>query len=636
MLKKIIFIFCFLPLCLFAQKSNTSSVRQAQKSYEKATSFIYNDQLELAINELNKAIELDSNFIAAFQQLGDSYRKTGNYYKAIINYTKVLKIDPEFYPLTYFSLAESELNTGDYSNSILHFEKYSKFPGISASSVEITRKYLNDCRFSLEALNNPVTFKPINIGPAINTEEDEYLPIITADEETIIFTRQVARNEDFYTSKKQNKEWANAAYLSKNINTANYNEGAQSISPDGKYLFFTACNRPDALGRCDIYLAKREGNDWTEPFNIGEPINTSGWESQPSISADGRTLYFISNRKGGLGGYDIWSSELNDDESWTVPVNLGPNINTKYDEISPFIHPDNESLYFASDGWPGFGNKDLFISRKIKTTENQTEWSKPENLGFPINTSTEENGLSVSHNGKLAYFSSKQKDGFGKLDIYYFELPENLKPKSVSYVKGKVFDKIDNQELNAHIIITDLISEKTVFDDFTEFGDGLFLASLVIDRNYGLTIKKDGYLFYSQNFLLNNDQKNEAFFLEIPLERIEIGKMVVLNNIFFNSNEYNLLPESKTELKQLIVFLKENPKVSIEIGGHTDDIGDDESNLMLSKNRAKTVFDYLINNTIPANKLSFKGYGESRPLSNKNTENGRKMNRRTEFKITNK
>jgi outer membrane protein OmpA-like peptidoglycan-associated protein/Tol biopolymer transport system component len=636
MLKKIIFIFCFLPLCLFAQKSNTSSVRQAQKSYEKATSFIYNDQLELAINELNKAIELDSNFIAAFQQLGDSYRKTGNYYKAIINYTKVLKIDPEFYPLTYFSLAESELNTGDYSNSILHFEKYSKFPGISASSVEITRKYLIDCRFSLEALNNPVPFKPINIGPAINTEEDEYLPIITADEETIIFTRQVARNEDFYTSKKQNKEWANAAYLSKNINTANYNEGAQSISPDGKYLFFTACNRPDALGRCDIYLAKREGNDWTEPFNIGEPINTSGWESQPSISADGRTLYFISNRKGGLGGYDIWSSELNDDESWTVPVNLGPNINTKYDEISPFIHPDNESLYFASDGWPGFGNKDLFISRKIKTTENQTEWSKPENLGFPINTSTEESGLSVSHNGKKAYFSSKQKDGFGKLDIYYFELPENLKPKSVSYVKGKVFDKIDNQELNAHIIITDLISEKTVFDDFTEFGDGLFLASLVIDRNYGLTIKKDGYLFYSQNFLLNNDQKNEAFFLEIPLERIEIGKMVVLNNIFFNSNEYNLLPESKTELKQLIVFLKENPKVSIEIGGHTDDIGDDESNLMLSKNRAKTVFDYLINNTIPANKLSFKGYGESRPLSNKNTENGRKMNRRTEFKITNK
>ena len=636
MLKKIIFIFCFLPLCLFAQKSNTSSVRQAQKSYEKATSFIYNDQLELAINELNKAIELDSNFIAAFQQLGDSYRKTGNYYKAIINYTKVLKIDPEFYPLTYFSLAESELNTGDYSNSILHFEKYSKFPGISASSVEITRKYLIDCRFSLEALNNPVPFKHINIGPAINTVEDEYLPVITADEETIIFTRQVARNEDFYTSKKQNKEWANAAYLSKNINTANYNEGAQSISPDGKYLFFTACNRPDALGRCDIYLAKREGNDWTEPFNIGEPINTSGWESQPSISADGRTLYFISNRKGGLGGYDIWSSELNDDESWTVPVNLGPNINTKYDEISPFIHPDNESLYFASDGWPGFGNKDLFISRKIKTTENQTEWSKPENLGFPINTSTEESGLSVSHNGKKAYFSSKQKDGFGKLDIYYFELPENLKPKIVSYVKGKVFDKIDNQELNAHIIITDLISEKTVFDDFTEFGDGLFLASLVIDRNYGLTIKKDGYLFYSQNFLLNNDQKNEAFFLEIPLERIEIGKMVVLNNIFFNSNEYNLLPESKTELKQLIVFLKENPKVSIEIGGHTDDIGDDESNLMLSKNRAKTVFDYLINNTIPANKLSFKGYGESRPLSNKNTENGRKMNRRTEFKITNK
>ena len=636
MLKRIVFIFCFLPLCLFAQKPSNSPVKQAQKSYEQAINFIYNNQLDLAIDELNKAAVLDSNFIAAFQQLGDNYRKTGNYYKAIINYNKVIKLDPDFYPPTYFSLAESELNTGDYTNSTLHFKKYLKFPGISATSVEKAMKYLVDCRFSLEALKNPVPFKPLNIGPAINSVEDEYLPAITADEETIIFTRQAFRNEDFYTSKKQNNEWSNATYLSRNINTPNNNEGAQSISPDGKYLFFTACNRPDALGRCDIYLAKREGNDWSEPFNIGEPINTSGWESQPSISADGRTLYFISSRKGGYGGYDIWSSELNDDQSWTVPVNLGPNINTKYDETSPFIHSDNESLYFSSDGWPGFGNKDLFLSRKIKITENKTEWSKPENLGFPINTSTEESGLSVSHNGNTAYFSSKQKDGFGKLDIYYFELPVNLKPKSVSYIKGKVFDQSDKQELKAHILINDLISGKSVYDDFTDIEDGIFMASLVNGKNYGLTAKKEGYLFYSHNFLLNNLKNNEPFIIEIPLQRIEIGKMVILNNIFFNSNEFNLLPESKSELKQLILFLKENPTVSIEIGGHTDNIGDDESNLSLSKNRAKTVFEFLINNNIPANKLSFKGYGETQPISFENTENGRKMNRRTEFKITNK
>jgi outer membrane protein OmpA-like peptidoglycan-associated protein len=636
MFKRILFIFCFLPLSLFAQKLSSSSVKQAQKAYDKAISFIYTNQLDFAINELNRASSLDTNFLAAFQQLGDIYRKTGNYGQAIISYNKILKIDPNFYPLTYFNLAESELNTGDYTNSIIHFEKYLRFPEISTNSIERVKKYLIDCKFSLEAIKNPVPFKPINIGPAINTVEDEYLPIITADEETIIFTRQAALNEDFYTSKKHNNEWINAAYLSKNINTPNYNEGAQSITPDGKYLFFTACNRPDALGRCDIYLAKREGNDWTEPFNIGAPINTSGWESQPTISANGRTLYFISNRQGGFGGYDIWSSELNVDGSWTNPINLGPNINTKYDETSPFIHPDDESLYFSSNGWPGFGNKDLFISRKIKTAENKTEWQKPENLGFPINSYSEENGLSVSNNGKTAYFSSKQQDGLGKLDIYYFEMPEKSRPKNVSYVKGKVFDKMDNQKLNAHVIINDLISGNSVFDDFTEPVDGIFLASLVSGNNYGLTVRKEGYLFYSHNFMLNNDQENDPFVIEIPLERIEIGKLAILNNIFFNSNEFNLLPESEIELKQLLLFLKENPKVSIEIGGHTDHIGDDESNLILSTNRAKTVFDYLIKNNIPANKLSFKGYGESRPLSNENTENGQKMNRRTEFKITNK
>lgn len=636
MFNRFIFIICFLPLGLFAQKSSTSTVKQAQKSYNQAVSYLTNNQIDLAIIDFKKAIDLDNKFLAAYQQLGDIQRKSGNYAEASINYTKILEIDSEFYPLTHFYLAESELNTGDYSKAITHFESYLRFPEISATSIEKTGKYLLDCQFSLKGIEKPVQFEPKNIGPAINTAEDEYLPVVTADEETIIFTRQANRNEDFYTSKRANEIWENATYLSNNINTPDYNEGAQNISPDGKYLFFTACNRPEGLGRCDIYLSKKEGNNWSEPFNIGEPINTSGWESQPSISADGKTLYFVSTRKGGFGGYDIWSAELNADGSWNSPVNLGPNINTKYDETSPFIHSDDESLYFSSNGWPGFGNKDLFISRKIQNTENKTDWTRPVNLGYPINTHSEESGLSISHDGEKAFFSSKKQGGFGKLDIYYFELPKELRPRNVSYVKGKVFDKINNLELNAHIQINDLSTGKMVFDDFTELEDGIFLASLVNGKNYGLTVRREGYLFYSHNFLLDNKEKNEAFLLEIPLQKIEIGKIVILNNIFFNTNKFDLLPESKIELEQIVQFLNENPTLNIEIGGHTDNIGDDETNLTLSKNRAKTVFEYLINQNIRANRLSFKGYGETNPISDNKTEDGRKLNRRTEFKITNK
>ena len=390
------------------------------------------------------------------------------------------------------------------------------------------------------------------------------------------------------------------------------------------------------MGRCDIYISKWEGNGWSKPFNIGGPVNTPGWESQPSISADSRTLYFVSTRNGGFGGYDIWKSELNTDGSWGVPLNLGPEINTSYDEQSPFIHPDDESLYFSSNGWPGLGNKDLFMSRKLFKDEVQTGWRKPQNLGYPINTFGEESGLSISSNGKLAFFSTNQKGGFGGLDIYSFELPEAMRPNIVTYVKGLVFDKVTKEILDAKVEIINLKDGKAIFDDVADPETGEFLATMMAGKSFGLNVSKDGYLFYSQNFTPDLNLINKPFILEIPLKKIEVGGLVILNNIFFESGKYNLLPESKTELQHLIGFMKENPSVSIEIGGHTDDVGDEKSNLELSENRARTVYDYLVSNLISANKISYKGYGEGLPLNDNSSEENRKNNRRTEFKITTK
>ena len=457
------------------------------------------------------------------------------------------------------------------------------------------------------------------------------MPVVTADEETLIFTRMANNNEDFYTSKKLENKWNRAVFLSRNINTEEYNEGTQCISPDGMYLFFTGCNRPDGNGRCDIYVCKREGKDWSKPFNLGAPINTSGWESQPSISADGRTLYFASTRPGGLGSSDIWKTELRSDGEWSNPVNLGPNINTPYDEISPFIHPDDQTLYFSSNGWPGFGNKDLFVSRKDETENFQ----KPVNLGYPINTSAEESGLMVSSNGRTAFFSSSMKGGFGNMDIYSFELPQSVRPNMVTYVKGRVYDAKTKEPLDANIKITRLKTNKTIFEDISDFETGEFLATMpAAGKSFGLSVDKKGYLFYSENFSLEKPETvDKPFKLSIPLHKIEVGKMVVLKNIFFETNKFDLLPESKAELQEMISFLNSNPTVSIEIGGHTDNVGDEKANQTLSENRANTVYKYLISNKINLSRLTFKGYGESSPMAENTSEDGRQKNRRTEFKI---
>ncbi|MEO6633541.1 MAG: OmpA family protein, partial [Mucilaginibacter sp.] len=357
-------------------------------------------------------------------------------------------------------------------------------------------------------------------------------------------------------------------------------------------------------------------------------VNTTGWESQPSISADGKTLYFVSNRKGGYGGYDIWKSALTD-KGWGEPENLGPNINTIYDEQSPFIHPDDSTFYFCSNGWPGLGGKDLFMSRLSK----DGKWQKPENLGYPINSSGDENGLTLTANGSYAFFSSNNLNGFGGYDIYTFELPPNLRPNLVTYVKGTVNDAKTKAPLEAAVEIIELQKNQSVFQDYSDADRGDFLATLTAGKNYGLNISKEGYLFYSANFSLVGHEPKTAFNIAVLLDPIEIGNKVVLNNIFFDTNKFDLKPESVAELQQLLSFLTLNPTLHIEISGHTDNVGNDQLNQTLSENRAKSVYQYLIDNKIAATRLVYKGYGKTQSIAPNDTDEGRQKNRRTEFKI---
>ncbi|MCX3265509.1 OmpA family protein [Pedobacter agri] len=610
----------------FAQ---SSSNRKAQASFEKAGPYIEKQDYSSAEQALKTAVEVDPLFQNAYILLAGVYKIQKKYIDSKSAYQKALLINKNVSPEVTFGLAEVEFATQGYDKAK---QLFNDFLAIDASSERArkAKKYLLDCDFAKIGIAKPVKYSPVNLGDGVNTADPEYFPALTADGETMIFTRQVNGNEDFWTSQFKNNAWALATPLSANINTTRYNEGAQTISPDGKYLFFTGCNRPDGLGRCDIYVSHREGKDWGEPYNVGKPVNSEYWESQPAISPDGRTLYFISNRPGGSGGYDIWKSTITDDAKWGPAINLGPDVNTPFDENTPFLHADGKTLYFSSDGWPGFGNKDIYYSR----LDENGKFKKPINLGFPINSFEDESGLIVSADGNSGMFSSNLKDGFGGQDIYSFGIPDNAKPLKVSYVKGIVRDKDTKKTIESNVQVIDLKSNKTVFDDYTDPETGQFLAVMPIGSDYLFNVSAEGYLFYSENFELKAGDINKPYQIEVYIEKIKQGGNVTLRNIFFDTNKYNLLPASIRELKLLIDFLNQNESVNIEIQGHTDNVGDDKLNEKLSLNRANAVYEYLLQNSIDTKRLTFKGFGANKPIADNKTEIGRKNNRRTSFVIT--
>lgn len=617
---------------IFAAHAQTTTVRKAQTSFEKAQVYLNDNNYEAAIAALKEAITADPEFKNAMIQLAELNRRIKSYEEAKLYYGKSIALGNPVDARLYYGLAESQLNTGDYGHALQNINTFIQtYTGNDKAFLEKAKKYKKDCEFSIVAIKTPQKYDPINLGAQINSPYRDYFPAITGDNETLIFSRNIDGNEDFFVSKKKNNEWGTPVPLSSNINTPQFNEGAQSISPDGQYLFFTGCNRPDGLGRCDIYVSHKEGNNWGKPFNLAAPVNTPYWESQPAISPDGNTLYFVSNRPGGIGGYDIWKSTLNTEGEWSPPTNLGPEINTPYDENTPFLHADGKTLYFSSDGWPGLGNKDIFMSRM----DESGHWGTPVNMGYPINTFNEETGLIVTPDGKQALFSSDLKGGYGDMDIYQFQLPEDRKPQPVTYVKGIVRDKDTHKFLEAKVQVVDLNHKITAYSDYTSKENGDFLAVMPMGNNYAFNVSADGYVFYSENYELNkNIGANQPFLLEIELEKFKVGTNMVLKNIFFNTNEYSLLPASITELSTLTELLKNNPNLHIEVQGHTDNVGNGQQNEKLSVNRAKAVYEHLIGSQIAPERLTYKGYGESKPIAGNDTEEKRRKNRRTSFVIT--
>ena len=597
-------------------------------------------EYDQALKAVEKSIGYDRYFTEAFLLRGDIYSDQHLPEKAIESYQKAIYLNPDFSPGIYFSLANIELSMGNYRDAKKDYLKFLEYKDIPVQKKEKSLTQLKSCDFGIEAMAHPVPFNPVNLGDSINTIYDEYINAVTADGQQLYFTRAIPKDsqtidqanefeEEFFVSHLYDTIWGKSFDLGSPINTHG-NEGAICISPDRQMLFFAACNRSDGNGSCDLYGSKKSGDRWTEPENLGPIVNSPYWDSQPSFSSDGRTLYFASKRPGGKGSSDIWRTELQPDGDWTIPVNLGDSVNTTDAEMAPFIHPDDQTLYFSSRGHSGMGGLDLYYVRK----DENGNWKKPVNMGYPINTYADEIILVVNATGDIAYISSDKLGGKGGQDIYAFRLYLEAQPLKVNYFKGIVFDKDTKERLEARFELTDLLTGKMIVESKSDPVNGEFLVALPTRKNYALNVSRPGYLFYSEHFeLIGENTKTQPFIKDIPLQVIKTGESVVLKNIFFDTDKFEIKPESQAELIKLVMLLRSNPKINIEIDGHTDNSGTPEHNLTLSLNRAKAVYNYLVQNQISPDRLSCKGYGQTKPIDTNDTESGRANNRRTEFTV---
>lgn len=635
-----------------------------------------------------------------------------NYYMALPFYLKANAFNPNSGDLNY-KIAICYLNIDKYkmkeyfekaynlkptvSNDILFYlgwcyhldgnwtkamEYYNMFAG-KATAPELAElktqafKKIQECKNGQALESKKARVWIDNVGDKINSEYPDYAPIISTDEAIMIFTTRRPETEDMadgagyfedlFISKRVNGEWTKATSIGKPVNQRGQHDATIALSPDGHTLFVYVDDRKNGG---DIYESSDEDGSWSQPKAMDKnTINTSSHEPDASLTFDGKRLYFTSDRPGGIGGHDIYYSDWNEDkQKWGEPVNAGNVLNTPYDERSVFIHPDGETMYFASKGHNTMGGFDLFYSKLVDGV-----WTAPVNLGPPLNTPDDDVQLVVAGNGRYGYCSSYRQGGFGEKDIYVITFlgPEKppvlsnednliasiakpikekvVEPELVSegsnmaILTGIIRDEKTKQPLKAQIVLVDNEANKVIAEFNSDAVTGKYLVSLPGGKNYGIAVRKDGYLFHSENFVIPNESGFRQYNKDADLKKVEVGQTIILRNIFFDLDKYSLRPESVNELERLLKLLQENPTMRIEISGHTDTRGSAEHNQELSQNRAKAVVDYLIEHGIDKSRLTYAGYGESKPLisdeeiakmkSSNDREEAHQQNRRTEFKI---
>jgi len=636
-------IFLIVPLLGQAQEYTTTNSK-AEKAYEGALLAYDQRNLNLSLNFLGEAANRDPNFIEVYLLRFEIYTELRQIAEAEQALEDAIRINPDFFSNAWFFLAAVEMNQGKYDEAETHFERFLTYPNPNPDMKDKALSELENCAFAKKAIKNPVDFEPLNLGPAINSAAPEYYPAVSTDNQMFIFTRLDndpdafrGKNENFYASRNFDGSWLPATPV-RDVNTV-FNEGAPTLSADGRTMVFTACELlgdygegRKGFGSCDLFIAQKTADRWGEAVNVGESVNSAAWETQPSLSADGNTLYFVRGRptKEGVKNQDIYFTERRGGISWSAPTPVSEKINTPGKEESVMIHPDGQTLYFSSDGHVGMGGLDLYMSQK----DSLGRWQTPTNLGYPINTYKDENSLLVSADGVVAFFASNREGGFGDLDLYSFNLYEDIRPTAVTYAKGKVSDFDSGEPVEAALRLYDINSQQIAGIMNSDQVTGDFLIALPAGKTYALSVSSEGYLFHSETFELKTNASNEPYALDVRLKKVKEGSGIVLKNLFFDLDKAVLKEQSSPELKELGAFLKDNPDLYIELSGHTDNQGTAEYNKALSERRAEAVKKYLMSvEKIEPRRISTLGAGANSPIASNETEEGRAQNRRTEFKI---
>jgi len=641
----------WISLSALAQDTLTLPLdKRLQKVWEEGKKLSAKEEFEKSNRKFEEVLKNRPDFTEAYLRLGTNLHHQKQSEKAEMLFLKAIELQPDFSPEMYYSLAVVQSDLKKYEPAAENYEIFIRKadPEITRmEKIRLARSRRDNLKFIAGALKQPVPFDPRSLGAGINSVHAEYSPWLSADGKKIIFTRNtrlkgdIVGQEDFFEASIDGHQWGLASPLEA-LNTPQ-NEGAFSLSANGRFMVFTACDRKDSYGSCDLYYAVLQDNKWTIPVNMGHIVNSAAWDSHPSLNADGSLLIFASRRNGSVGGSDIWMTWRDAKNSWVKPVNAGMTINSTGNDESPFLHPDGQTLYFRSDGWPGMGNFDLFQSRYDISGG---QWQTPVNLGYPINTEGSEGSLAVAADGITAYFATDMDFATGiqksDLDLYSFTLPEPTRSTPYTYVTGEVADARTGRPVAAEITIVDLSEEGTPHR-YTSDKLGQFTGILVSGRQYACMAKAEGYTHYSAHFDLKKSAwPHDPYSINMLLQPLPDSNLtvssspVVLENIFFETGSDQLTKSSRYEIERLYNLLSQDEKLTIHITGHTDNVGKAADNLLLSQNRAKSVAKALILMGISATRISTEGKGENEPIASNDTEEGQQKNRRTTFLLSSK
>ena len=618
----------------FVTRANLSG--KLLKNYDQAVERYKVNDYQKARSLFLGVLDREPRCIDAHLKLASLCFETYDLPCAKLHFEKVLELDSNYQVKVYYTLALTEYRSDHFASAKKNMAVFLEKEKLNSDLINKARALYPKLIFA-DSSSKHLFVKPPQYLASLNSKFSEYLASVRADGNQVFFTRRSPRgDEDLFWSQRTDTGWSEALPLEQ-INTA-LNEGSPAISPDGKMLVFTSCDRPGSFGGCDLYYSIWNNGDWSNPINLGDHVNTAAYESQACFADNGQTLYFTSNRKGTLGNNDLWYTHRKSDNSWSIPRNAGRMINTPGNEVCPFVHPNSQYLFFSSDTHPGMGGMDLFYSR----IDDKEEWTAPVNLGFPLNTRGDESSLIVFPDGKTAWMASDQKylhngllDTDANLDLYELQLPDALTIPPSTYVQISVLDEESNQAISAEVKILNKQKNEIFFQGNTG-EEGSLLVSLPSGSDYALHVIKENYVFEPEQFQCN--QRHSALhpmILKKFLKRIASlsNETVELKNLIFESGSAVLKDESRFELDALVKMLKENPEIQLLIAGHTDNVGNVLDNQKLSDRRAYSVVQYLISKDIASDRLEYAGFGESKPLHSNDTEEGRQANRRIEFTI---